>query len=59
MPDGTKVSLDGYYSAVDTGGAIKQNRIDVYMGAWRVNPQYKSLAYEFGRRNVTIRYRAK
>lgn len=59
MPDGTKVSLDGYYSAVDTGGAIKKNRIDVYMGAWRVNPQYKSLAYQFGRRNVTIRYRAK
>ena len=55
MPDGHVVSLDGYYLASDCGGAIKEKRIDVYMGAWKKSHQYKDLAYQFGRRNVTIR----
>ena len=55
MPDGTKVSLDGWYSAEDTGGAINQRRIDVYMGAYKKSKQYKDLALQFGRRKITVK----
>lgn len=55
MPDGFVVDLDGWYTVEDTGGDIKNNRIDVYMGAWRTSPQYEDLAYKFGRRNVVIK----
>lgn len=58
MPDGTVVNLDGYYSAQDTGGAIKGNHIDLYTGAWSRSPEYKNIALKVvGSRNVTIRYR--
>lgn len=32
LPDGTSVELSGYYQAVDTGGAIKGNRVDLFVG---------------------------
>ena len=35
LPDGTKVKHDGYFFAADTGGAIKQNHIDVFTGISR------------------------
>ncbi|MBW8351011.1 ubiquitin-like domain-containing protein [Bacillus sp. IITD106] len=47
---GTKVWVEGYGYAVagDTGGAIKGNRIDVFVAS-------KEEAYRFGRRQVKIR----
>lgn len=55
MPDGYVVELDGWYTVEDTGGDIKNNRIDVFMGAWRASPKYEDMAYKFGRRNVVIK----
>jgi hypothetical protein len=34
LPDTRKLKHDGYFMAVDTGGAIKQNHIDVFTGEW-------------------------
>lgn len=50
IPLGTKVWVEGYGEAVaaDTGGAIKGNKIDVFI------PNLSS-AYEWGRRTVTIK----
>lgn len=50
IPLGTKVWVEGYGEAVaaDTGGAIKGNKIDVFI------PNLNS-AYEWGRRTVTIK----
>lgn len=47
---GTKVHVEGYGYAIagDTGGAIKGNRIDVFM-------PNKSDAYKWGRKNVKIK----
>ncbi len=39
--------LNGYYKAMDTGGAIKGNKIDVFM-------ETKGACLKFGRRNVKI-----
>lgn len=39
--------FDGFYEAKDTGGAVKGNRIDIYV------PD-KATAFEFGKRNVTV-----
>ncbi|MDR1642446.1 MAG: G5 domain-containing protein [Clostridiales bacterium] len=49
IPLGTKLYVEGYgYSiAADTGGAIKGNKIDLYM-------ESLSAARQFGRRNVTV-----
>lgn len=38
LPDGTSVPHDGYFFAGDTGGAIKQNHIDVFSGTFEGNP---------------------
>jgi 3D (Asp-Asp-Asp) domain-containing protein len=38
LPDGTKVRHDGYFFAGDTGGAIKQDHIDVFTGVFEGNP---------------------
>lgn len=51
MPDGTKVDMNGYYTAVDTGSAIKGYKIDIYFGT---GSGYKELCYSFGRTNVEI-----
>ncbi|MFU0800573.1 MAG: 3D domain-containing protein [Xylanivirga thermophila] len=42
--------LNGYYKAMDTGGAIKGNRIDVFMAN-------ESLCRNFGRRSVKIYFK--
>ena len=49
IPYGTKVYVEnyGYAIAEDTGGAIKSNRVDLYMNS-------VSAALKWGRRNVTI-----
>ena len=49
IPYGTKVYVEnyGYAIAEDTGGAIKGNRVDLYMNS-------VSAALSWGRRNVTI-----
>lgn len=49
IPLGTKVYIEnyGYAIAEDTGGAIKGNKIDVYMNS-------RSAALSWGRRTVTI-----
>ena len=49
IPYGTKVYVEnyGYAIAEDTGGAIKGNRVDLYMNS-------VSAARSWGRRNVTI-----
>ena len=46
---GTKVYVEGYGYAIagDTGGAIKGNKIDVFIPT-------KSEAYKWGRKNVKI-----
>lgn len=50
IPLGTKVWVEGYGEAIaaDTGGAIKGNKIDVFI------PDLNN-AYEWGRRSVTIK----
>lgn len=50
IPLGSKVYIEGYGEAVagDTGGAIKGNRIDVYMPS-------ESQAVQFGAKEVTVK----
>jgi 3D (Asp-Asp-Asp) domain-containing protein len=38
LPNGTKVTHDGYFFAGDTGGAIKKNHIDLFTGIYEGNP---------------------
>lgn len=49
IPLGTKVYVEGYGHAecLDTGGAIKGNRIDLYMDS-------REECFEFGRRDVKV-----
>lgn len=49
IPLGTRLYIEsyGYAVAADTGGAIKGNRIDLYMNS-------ESACNSFGRRNVTV-----
>lgn len=44
--------LTGYYTAVDTGGAIKGKRVDIFFGSGDVSQEVKN----FGRRQVRITY---
>ena len=50
LPLGTKIEIEGMgvYTVDDTGGKIKQNRIDILHST-------KDEAYKFGRRNVRLR----
>ncbi|MEE1130650.1 MAG: 3D domain-containing protein [Caryophanon sp.] len=50
IPLGSKVWVEGYGEAIagDTGGAIKGNKIDLFM-------KTKNSAYKWGRRTVTIK----
>jgi 3D (Asp-Asp-Asp) domain-containing protein len=47
FPFGTKVNIEGYgtYICQDRGGAIKGNKVDIYM-------ETKAQAFAFGRRNL-------
>jgi len=49
IPLKTKLYIEGYGEAIalDTGGAIKGNRIDLYMNT-------KKEAFEFGRKNLKV-----
>jgi len=38
LPNGEKVTHDGYFFAGDTGGAIKKNHIDTFTGVYIDNP---------------------
>jgi len=38
LPDGRRVSHDGYFFAADRGGAIKRKHIDVFIGTSKRNP---------------------
>ena len=38
LPNGSKVVHDGYFFAGDTGGAIKNNHVDVFTGIFAGNP---------------------
>ena len=44
--------LTGYYTAVDTGGAIKGNKVDIFFGSGDVSQAIKN----FGRRQVKVTY---
>lgn len=44
--------LTGYYTAVDTGSAIKGNKVDIFFGSGDVSQAVKN----FGRRQVKITY---
>ncbi len=50
LPFGTKIAIDGMgeFRCEDRGGAIKGNKIDIYM-------ETKAEAFAFGRRNLTAR----
>ena len=50
--NGVPFDLNGVYTAVDVGGAIKGNKIDLYVGSF--GQQYVDLAYKIGRRNVQV-----
>lgn len=52
MPDGETVDMDGYYTAVDTGSAIKGYHIDIYFGT---GDDYEKLCTDsWGTQNVQI-----
>ncbi len=50
FPFGTKIAIEGMgdYRCEDRGGAIKVNKVDIYM-------ETKAEAFAFGRRNLTAR----
>ncbi|MBY6773661.1 hypothetical protein FDC64_11275 [Clostridium botulinum] len=56
LKDGKKFDLNGVYTAVDTGGDIKQNRIDLYVGFDGVNVKgyWYNLSNQIGRRKVKV-----
>ena len=51
LPNGEKVTHDGYFFAGDTGGAIKQNHIDVFTGVYTGNP-FKTLVTSSANKTV-------
>ena len=62
VPLGTKVYIEfedaykhfnGVYTAVDTGGAIKSRKIDLYMGEFDNNKTHQSV-WNFGVRSARL-----
>lgn len=55
LKNGEKFDLNGVYTAVDTGGDIKGNRIDLYTGYDGANRGFwYNLCNKIGRLNVTV-----
>lgn len=55
MPDGTKVDMNGWYTAHDTGNAIKGNIIDIYFGTDKNGTKhYVDLSNKFGRQKIIV-----
>lgn len=56
LKDGSKFDLNGVYTAVDTGGAITDHRIDLYVGFDGTGNKgfYYNLADYIGRRKVRV-----
>lgn len=50
--DGKTIDLNGTYTAVDTGGAIKGRKIDLFVGGY--DKFSNKLALEIGRRKVKV-----
>ena len=50
--DNSDFDLNGIYTAVDTGSAIKGNIVDLYIGAF--NSSYVDLAFQIGRQKVNL-----
>lgn len=51
MPDGEKIDVNGYYTAVDTGSAIKGYHVDIYFGNGQ---DYVSLAETWGTQTIQL-----
>jgi len=53
--DGQEIDLNGIYTVVDRGGAIKGNRIDIFFGEDKPREKkYNQMCFEFGRQLVKI-----
>lgn len=52
LPNGTRFELSGSYQAVDVGGAIKGNRIDLFVGG--DSSAITKLCYDIGKRLVKV-----
>ena len=52
LPDGTRFELNGVYQAVDAGGAIKGDMLDVFVGG--LGEKTKQLACKIGVRQVKV-----
>jgi 3D (Asp-Asp-Asp) domain-containing protein len=53
--NGTTVQMDGWYNAVDTGGAVKGRHIDLYMGEdIGAEDYYSKLCSNWGKVNIQI-----
>lgn len=50
--EGESFDLNGVYTAVDVGGAIRENKIDLYVGSF--GQHQLDIAYMIGRRNVKV-----
>lgn len=50
--NGSKFNLNGFYQAVDVGGAIKGNKIDLYVGG--LTEHIKDLCSDIGVRRVKV-----
>lgn len=53
--DGQKIDLNGIYTVVDRGEAIKGNRIDIFFGEDKPGEKkYNQMCFEFGRQRVKV-----
>lgn len=53
--DQQRIDLNGIYTVVDRGGAIKGNRIDIFFGEDKPGEKkYNQMCFEFGRQQVKV-----